>query len=159
MDLRVIRDVLDQKATEGDFIVNDAFECYTLELPVKDGLPGSAIAPGIYEVTLEPSPKFTASHDPWVQKYASLIPHINGIEKRSHILIHWGDFPENTEGCILVGRKRGMDFLSQSRSAFEALHAKLLPAWMAKELIRLQVVGGIPIIASTPTLGAETVDL
>jgi Steigviridae/Suoliviridae L,D-carboxypeptidase/transpeptidase len=159
MDLKIIRDVLDSRSTEGDFIVNDAFECYTLELPVKDGMPGSAIAPGAYDLTLEPSPKFMASSDPWVQKYAKLIPHINGIAYRSHILVHWGDFPENTDGCVLVGRKRGRDFLAESRLAFEALHAKLLSVWMAKELMRLQVIGGIPIVASTPILGNETIDL
>jgi uncharacterized protein DUF5675 len=34
------------------------------------------------------------------------MPLITGIPNRSEIEIHWGNFVENTRGCILVGTTR-----------------------------------------------------
>ena len=33
--------------------------------------------------------------------------HVVGVEGRSGILIHSGNLPEQTKGCVLIGRKRG----------------------------------------------------
>lgn len=111
---------------------------YTLELPVKDGLPGSAIPPGVYPIEFAPSPKFMASPDPWVQQYAERMPHLIEIPGRSLIMIHWGNFPEETEGCILVGDMHDLDEVGQSRQAFERLY----PLLSDGDTIEIQ--GGIP---------------
>lgn len=116
----------------------------TLELPVKDGLPGSAIPPGQYLIQLLPSPKFMASTDSWVEQYASQIPHVLGIPKRSNILIHWGNSAMDTEGCILVGDTAAADYIGQSRKAFSELWTLLKAAKDAGEIISLTVQGGIP---------------
>ena len=142
MDLQLTRTTLTDLSTEGELTVNGQLQCYTLELPVRDGLPGSAIPPGKYLVKMLPSPKFEASADPWVLQYASAIPHVLGIPGRSDILIHWGNSPHDTEGCILVGQTRGEDFVGSSRAAFFALWSKLMV--VNGEVISLQVNGGIP---------------
>jgi len=79
----------------------------------------------------------------WVQRFAYTIPHIVGIPNRSNILIHWGNDPHDTEGCILVGQSRGENFIGSSRAAFEALHEKLLAARRDGEAIFIEVQGGI----------------
>lgn len=106
---------------------------YSLELPVKDGLPGSAIPLGTYDIELAPSPKFLKSTDPWVQKYAKAMPHIIGIPGRSLILIHWGNEPTDTDGCILVGHRRKLDFLYSSRKAFIDLYPMIVEGVNAGE--------------------------
>lgn len=111
---------------------------YTLELPVKDGLPGSAIPPGTYPIELQPSPRFMASADPWVQQYAEKMPHITSIPGRSLIMIHFGNTPENTDGCILVGDTHELDFIGESREAFERLYA------MLSDGDTIEIQGGIP---------------
>lgn len=118
-----------EKSLCGDLQVDGAFRCFFLTLPKGDGLPGSAIPDGTYPVTLSPSPKFlSVTGDDWVATYAHVIPHINDIPNRSNILIHWGNDPENTEGCILVGLSHGIDFIGSSRNAFALLHAEIANA-------------------------------
>jgi hypothetical protein len=133
------RKVMTPASTIGEITIDGNHECYSLELPVKDGLPGSAIPPGIFPVTLSPSPKFQLSNDPWVMKYADFIPHINNIPNRSTILIHHGNGPHDTDGCILVGQTIGEDFIGASRAAFSALHAKLTQAIGLGQTIELDV--------------------
>ncbi len=120
------RVMLTENSTIGELYIGGELECYTLELPTKDGLPGSAIPPGVFPVTLSPSPKFEVSSDPWVEIYAKSIPHINNIPMRSNILIHWGNRPDDTDGCVLVGKMMNTDFIGMSRPAFADLHAKIL---------------------------------
>jgi hypothetical protein len=95
-------------------------------LPVKDGLPGSAIPEGTYPVVLAPSPKFMRSNDPWVLKFAQLMPHIIRIPDRTLIMLHWGNTAEDTDGCVLVGMAMETNFIRNSREAFEKL-------WLAIE--------------------------
>jgi hypothetical protein len=146
MELILRRSNLNAVCTEGDLFLHGSGDnlAFTLELPVKDGLPGSAIPPGTYLVKLLPSPKFQQSTDPWVKTYTEKIPHVLGIPNRSDILIHWGNEVADTEGCILVGMTQGTDFIGSSRPAFAALWQKLMAAETAGEAISLQVIGGIP---------------
>lgn len=153
MNLILTRDKLTPESTEGTLSVDGEQECFTLELPVKDGLPGSAIPPGKYLIVLAGSPKFLASQDMWVKQFASTIPHVIGIPKRSNILIHWGNAAADTEGCILIGQQREDDFISSSRTAFEFLHAKLIDARSHGEAITIEVQGGIPAVADLSLQG------
>lgn len=144
MELVLQRYRLSKDATGGDLSVDNVFECYTLELPVRDGLPGSAIPPGKYLVELLSSPKFMASVDAWVEQYALKIPHLLGIPNRSDILIHWGNSPHDTNGCILVGDTHDDAFVGASRDAFSHLWPKLFAAKERGEVISIEVRGGIP---------------
>lgn len=134
-----------QKSTCGELTIDDSREifCHTLELPVRDGLPGSAIPPGEYKIELAPSPKFLSSRDPWVQKYAYRMPHIIGIPKRSLIMFHWGNYPVDTDGCILVGLTHDLDTLGESRKAFESFFDTIEAAALASEC-SIEIQGGIP---------------
>lgn len=155
MNLILTRDRLDAGSTEGVLTIDGEHECFTLELPVKDGKPGSAIPPGKYLIVIAGSPKFLRSADVWVQRFADTIPHIIGIPDRSDILIHWGNDVADTEGCVLVGQTRGDDFVGSSRAAFEALHAKLMAARASGEAISIEVQGGIPMVQPVETLDLE----
>jgi len=119
-----------RKSLSGDLLVNSQYFCFFLTLPLGDGLPGSAIPPGRYSVTIAPSPKFQAiaEHDAWFKIYANQIPHLLGIPNRSNILIHPGNYPDNTEGCILVGNEHNIDFLGNSRTAFSRLQPMIVAA-------------------------------
>jgi Family of unknown function (DUF5675) len=145
VELILQRTNLTPESTEGELFLHGAGNqlAVTLELPVKDGLPGSAIPPGKYLIQMLPSPKFEMSTDPWVLQYAGNIPHVLGIPNRSNILIHFGNTAKDTEGCILVGQESGDNFIAHSRPAFAALWEKLIAAKSAGEVITLQVIGGI----------------
>jgi hypothetical protein len=128
MELLLTRTALTTESTEGELRIDGEFMCFTLELPVVDGMPGSAVPPGIYPVVLAPSPKFEMVRDSWVQRYAGAIPHIIQIPNRTNILIHWGNYPNDTDGCVLVGFTKEANFVGQSREAFAALHTRLKDA-------------------------------
>jgi len=131
-------------STCGELSVEGRIGPYTLELPVKDGLPGSAIPPGRYKIELAPSPKFLSVRDTWVEGYAKRMPHITGIPGRSLIMIHWGNQPENTDGCILVGLSHDTDTVGKSRQAFDSLYTLIGEAAQADECW-INVQGGLPL--------------
>jgi hypothetical protein len=130
MNLLLQRDTFTDKSTTGELFIDGAHFCFTLELPNKDGLPGSCIPQGTYPVTAQMSPRFGRS-----------MPHIHDIPNRSNILIHYGNVPEDTEGCILLGLTRDTDYVGQSRMAFDDFWAKFMPA-LSGGTVTLQVVGG-----------------
>lgn len=55
------------------------------------------------------------------------VPDFEGIE------IHIGNFPKDTEGCLLVGTVRGRDMIQQSTPAITAVWARVQAAFNAKE--------------------------
>jgi hypothetical protein len=62
-------------------------------------------------------------------KFEQDMPLIVGIPNRSEIRIHWGNLPQQTDGCLLVGLASGPDFIGQSRLAFAAVWSAIeLPA-------------------------------
>ena len=84
--------------TLGHFTLYDGlekvFECVTLELPYEDNLTDiSCVNKGVYEVTHRYSEKYK-NH---------LI--LNDVPNRRYILIHYGNYNTDTEGCILVGSR------------------------------------------------------
>lgn len=140
MKLALQRLVYTPQSTCGNLYVNDALECWTLELPSKDGMPGSAIPAGTYPVILAPSPKFLAVNDSWVQQYASAMPHIQPIPGRSLIMIHWGNYPSNTDGCVLVGKSHQNDSIGESRQAFSELYPLIKSAIDTGEGVTIEVL-------------------
>lgn len=82
-------------------------ECFTLERPEV------AIPAGNYAVSFYDSPKNKRK-----------VPLIL-VPGRKFIEIHIGNFPKETEGCLLVGSARSGDAVGHSKDAFEALMKKL----------------------------------
>jgi len=113
VNLLVERDTYRSYSTEGKLSIDGVFECFTLELPLGDGMPGSAVPEGTYAVIVYPSPHF-----------GRLMPLLSGVPGRSDIEIHFGNYPDNTRGCILLGESRGLNFVSDSRQAFDDFWAK-----------------------------------
>lgn len=106
MKLKLLRTKLKEDLTNGQLYINDEFFCFTLEDKVreKDGVPvekwkvkgETAIPRGIYEVTLEESPRFGPDTIT-----------INKVPGFSFIRIHSGNNPTDTEGCVIVGFRLG----------------------------------------------------
>lgn len=90
------RFIFDEKFTIGRLFSLHNFFCYTLEPPFNSNTccheGGGAISPGDYFL------KKTFS-----RKFCDELPLVCGVQCRSDILIHCGNFPQDTEGCILLG--------------------------------------------------------
>jgi hypothetical protein len=101
-------------STEGQMSIDGEAFAWTLELPVRDGLPGSAIPVGTYKVVAYPSPHF-----------GRLMPLLVDVPGRSEIEIHWGNTAADTRGCILLGDSvPGANFIGDSRQAFDNFWAR-----------------------------------
>ena len=99
MELKLIRVYKSDTYTIGKLYINGNFFCDTLEDTVRvlnskeDKIYGkTAIPSGIYEVKLYKSPKF-----------GRYLPLLINVPFFTGILIHSGNTPEDTEGCILLG--------------------------------------------------------
>lgn len=80
----------------------------------------TAIPAGRYRVAMRRSPRF-----------GCVTPVLVDVDGFEFILIHWGNFARNTEGCVLVGLDRELRMerepaIYQSREAFNRLMQRLL---------------------------------
>lgn len=123
MNLALYRSVLTPQSTIGKLFVDGQFFCFSLELPVRDGGIGSAIPAGVYPVELAPSPDFQAraALDSFWKPYCDAMLHVI-CPPRSLIMIHPGNYPSETKGCILIGETQGVNCIGTSRPAFQKLY-------------------------------------
>lgn len=117
MNLQIKRHTLKPTSTLGDLYIDGEFFCRTLERPdvaVEGASHPVCIPLGTYEgsITYFPHMKTDA-------------PLLSGTEPRTGIFIHVGNYPKDSEGCILVGLSQSRDFVGNSRDAFERLMHKL----------------------------------
>ncbi len=107
--------------TIGKLYVNGSYVCNTLELHDstyygEDFVLGkSAIPVGVY----------TLATCVWSPKFNDFRPRITDFKYSKNILIHEGNKPEQTEGCILVGNNLVTGMVLNSKATLEKLQKKL----------------------------------
>jgi hypothetical protein len=129
--IKLVRDTFTEKSTIGKLFINDIYECNTLEDFVRKGQKvygETAIPEGIYSVTIDYSNHFQKN-----------MPHILNVEGFQGIRIHSGNNADDTEGCIILGMNRKIDWVGQSRTAYAAFFSKLNAAFEQDEKITIEV--------------------
>ncbi|RVU01083.1 hypothetical protein EOD41_10740 [Mucilaginibacter limnophilus] len=130
-NLTVRRKWYTNNTTTGELYINGSFFCYTLEDVCRDlnrdgdlndpgekKVPGKTCIPaGRYQVIIDMSYRFR-----------KLMPLLIGILGFAGIRIHAGNYAVDTDGCILLGSTRSIDFVGNSRDTF------------AKFMVRLQLL-------------------
>jgi hypothetical protein len=125
---------LTEKTTIGKLIVDDVYECLTLEDVYRGDDPAAkvkgqtAIPCGVYEVIISWSPRFQVD-----------MPLLLNVPGFSGVRIHTGNTDKDTAGCILVGHTRGPDQILGSRVAYEQLFGKLRAARERGEHVELTI--------------------
>ena len=111
-----------ENSTIGEMTIDGKFECYTLEDKERDVKIKSetAIPKGTYKVIINQSNRFK-----------KLMPLLLNVPNFEGVRIHPGNSNHDTEGCILVGQCRSVDYITKSRKAYEILFAKMK---LAKEI-------------------------
>ena len=138
MNLDLVRRWLTDTSTIGELYVDGVRECFVLEdryrPPGEPKIHGATCIPcGVYPVRITHSPKFGVD-----------LPLVCDVPGFSGVRIHPGNFPSDTEGCLLPGRDRLPDAVQGSRLAFVDLFAKLQGAAEPITLtVSLAVEGGI----------------
>lgn len=127
----------DGRATRGELLLDTTRLCYTLEDRYRpEKVKGTTRIPaGMYALELKEkgTSRFDASAARIVtaagEAYHGMI-RLKDVPSFTEILVHWGNYHTNTEGCILVGRSkmRGGDgalAVSHSRVAFAEVYPVL----------------------------------
>ena len=119
VNLLIIRDTFTEKSTIGRLFINGESFCDTLENPyINNERNISCIPEGQYKVRLRLA-RESATRD-----YLHLL--VQDVPNRSYILVHIGNKPSHTKGCILVGNGRQQDIVENSRLAMELVIKEIL---------------------------------
>ena len=95
----------------GELLIGGTWSAWTLERPtVKFPSQWNAIRSGIYPVTIWNSARFKR-----------LMPRVNVPDDPRVIEMHWGNWVQNSEGCILLGTMHDDNMLYNTREKFEEL--------------------------------------
>lgn len=99
----------------------------------------TAIPYGRYKITLSvKSPRF-GEQKFYKEVCGGYLPRLENTKGFDGVLIHVGNYPKDTEGCLLVGLEKGNDMVLKSRDAFKKLYPLLKEADENGEEIWIQV--------------------
>lgn len=98
------------KYTIGKLYLNDTYLCDTLEPPKYVNHP--CIDKGTYRIGYQYSNKFGQN-----------MPFLLSVNGRVGIMIHPGNYPKDTQGCILVGRNLQKGSVSNSKKTFDNVNS------------------------------------
>ncbi len=139
MEIKLIRESFGDTFTEGKLLIDNVFECYTVEdtdrkmeedLTVKvNGK--TAIPRGRYEVVLSMSNRFK-----------KVLPEVLNVPGFTGIRIHAGNSSIDTEGCIILGSvnaKVDDDWIGGSKIALTQFMAKLETAKENNEKVYIEI--------------------
>ncbi len=119
INLLLIRNTFSKKSTIGELFLNGERICDTLENPWVDNQRNiSCIPEGVYPVRLR-LPRESGTRD-----YLHLL--VQEVPNRDFILVHRGNFPSQTQGCLLVGLGTEQDVVHNSVLAMDLLIKEIL---------------------------------
>ena len=138
MNLYLKRFLWTDKSTIGHLFIENDYFCFTLEDHDRqvDGQKVSewkkkhetCVPRGTYEIVKR-----------WSSKYRRIMPFLVGVEGFDGVMIHVGNFPEDTSGCLLVGSNAPYkDFISGSKVTYIKLE-KIIYDALEKEKVYITI--------------------
>ena len=153
MKLKVERRWKKETYTIGRLYVDGVMQCNTLEdrdrgLKQTDDVDyirmikvpnETAIPTGTYNISMSTvSPKYSANA--WYMSVCGgKVPRLLNVPGFEGILIHTGNTPLHTSGCLLVGRNTVKGQVTSSRDTFAALYKKMKAAFDRGEEITITI--------------------
>ena len=135
MELKLIRETFTEKSTIGSLYVNGIFFCYTLEDKDRKLEAGGVKE---YAKTAIPRGKYKVINS-FSNRFKKYLPELVNVPQFAGIRIHAGNTAEHSEGCILVGSTKAVDFIGNSKVTFDKL-MKAIQAVEKYEKINIEIV-------------------
>lgn len=126
------RTIFTDLSTIGELYIDGKRECFTLEDTCRNRKVDhvTAIPPGTYQIQLTHSKRFNR-----------IMPELLKVPGYTGIRIHPLNTPDQTDGCIGVGRRHGENAIYESVSAYESLLPKIELA-LKEGPLYIGVIGG-----------------
>ena len=128
-NLLLIRDTFTDKSVLGKLYCNAEFIAHTLELPWKDNQKNiSCIPSGEY------SCRVRLARESATRDYVHLL--VKDVPNRDFILFHMGNYPSDSQGCLLTGthRAQSSDKILESKIAHNYLMDYILSNKLSKKI-------------------------
>lgn len=152
MEIKVKRRFKGANYTIGSLYINGVYECDTIEdtdrgldnnmplsvIQTKKVYGQTAIPYGTYKIDMNiVSPKF--KDRTWAKICDGKLPRLCDVRGFEGVLIHVGNKPEDTLGCILVGQNKVKGQVVNSTEAFTNLYKKMDAAHKRSEKITIAI--------------------
>lgn len=147
MEIKVFRFSQKKDATTGLLFVDNVFQCFTLEDVYRDvKVAGKTRIPaGRYKISLA---NWGELNSRYLKKFGAefhkgmLI--LQDVPNFTGILIHMGNTPEHTQGCILVGSTSSPELgtITSSEDAYRRIYTPIRDAILAKKEVWVTVHDG-----------------
>lgn len=136
----------DGTATLGRMYIDGVWQCWTLEdTKREEKIAGKTRIPnGVYDIKLRPAGS-------WHERNKDLgfslgVLHLQDVHGFTYILIHWGNYHQNTDGCILVGKGKGSDgdgvhAVWSSKTAYKELYEKVSAELLCGNEVTIEITG------------------
>jgi hypothetical protein len=142
MELYLKRDTFTDISTTGKLLIDGQFECFILEdrdRGLTDTMPlAEIVATKIYGKTAIPYGRYEVD---WTMsaRFKVFMPILLNVKGYSGIRIHKGNTEIDSLGCLLCGRKRANNIITESTAATNLLYTKIQTAKSRKEKIFITI--------------------
>jgi hypothetical protein len=142
MELYLKRDTFTDISTTGKLLIDGQFECFILEdrdRGLTDTMPlAEIVATKIYGKTAIPYGRYEVD---WTMsaRFKVFMPILLNVKGYSGIRIHKGNTEIDSLGCLLCGRKRANNVITESTAATNLLYTKIQTAKSRKEKIFITI--------------------
>jgi hypothetical protein len=142
MELYLKRDTFTEISTTGKLLIDGQFECFILEdrdRGLTDTMPlAEIVATKIYGKTAIPYGRYEVD---WTMsaRFKVFMPILLNVKGYSGIRIHKGNTEIDSLGCLLCGRKRANNVITESTAATNLLYTKIQTAKSRREKIFITI--------------------
>lgn len=141
MKLELIRTDFTEISTIGNLLVDGIFFCYTLEDKDRQRKDGKIIPWNknlkVYGETAIPYGNYEVITN-YSNRFGRVMPLLLNVPDFKGARIHNGNTADHTNGCVLLGMLKHIDFIGSSKKAF-GLFMPLLQSTLRKEKVRLEI--------------------
>jgi len=142
VDVKISRFRYGENSTQGLIFVDGKFAGCTLENPDKGNQPSiSCIPTGVYRLGLRTVGGWNqraTEHSKIGPAHKGMIE-IQDVPGRTFILMHWGNEPKNTEGCVLIGTSYRPDYIGSSVDAYMSFYDRIIRRLVNDETTMLRI--------------------
>lgn len=142
MELYLKRDTFTETSTTGKLLIDGQFECFILEdkdRGLTDSMPlAEIVATKVYGKTAIPYGRYEID---WTMsaRFKVFMPILLNVKGYSGIRMHKGNSEIDSLGCLLCGRKRANNVITESTAATNLLYTKIQTAKSRREKIFITI--------------------